>query len=67
MSALPDSDARGEFGDTEFVARVRSYCVVDHQLPGDLFCERRTEPATDEDCHEFVLFSLVVCFEFLAL
>jgi hypothetical protein len=53
-------------GDSEFVARVRSYCVVDHQLPGGLFCERRIEPATGVDCHEFVLFSLVICFEFLA-
>jgi hypothetical protein len=39
----------------EFVARVRSYCAVDHQLPGDLFCVRRIEPAIDVDCHEFVL------------
>jgi hypothetical protein len=40
---------------------------MDQQLPGDVFGERRIEPATDVDRHQFVMFSPVVCFEFLAL
>ena len=40
---------------------------MDHQLVGDLFRERRIEPASDVDCHEFLVLALVVCFVFRAL
>jgi hypothetical protein len=54
-------------GDAEFVAGMRAYRVMDHQLVGDLFRERRIESASDVDCHQFLVFALVVCFLFGAL
>ena len=54
-------------GDAEFVPGMRAYRVMGHQLLGDLFRERRIEPASDIDCHQFLLLALVVCFEFRAL
>jgi hypothetical protein len=44
-----------------------AYCVMGHQLLGDLFRERRFQPASDVDCHQFLVLALVVCFEFRAL
>jgi hypothetical protein len=41
--------------------------IVDHELLGDLFCERRIEPASDVDCHPFAALAHVVCFQFRAL
>ena len=38
-----------------------------HQLLGHLVRERRIEPASDVDCHQFLVLALVVCFEFRAL
>jgi hypothetical protein len=37
-------------------------CVMGHQLLGDLFCERRIEPASDVDCDQFSVLSHVICF-----
>src|ERR1017187_2900897 len=54
-------------GDAEFVAGMCAYCVMGHQLLGDLFCERRFQTASDVDCHQFLVLALVVCLEFRAL
>ena len=36
-----------------------------HQLPGNLFSERRIEPASDVDSHQFArVLALVVCLQF---
>jgi hypothetical protein len=54
-------------GDAEFVAGMRAYCIMDHQLLGNLFRERRIESASDVNCHQFAVLAHVVCFEFRAL
>ena len=51
----------------EFVAGVRAYRVMDHQLLGDLFREQGIKPASDVNRHQFLVLALVVCFEFRAL
>jgi hypothetical protein len=53
--------------DAESVAGMRAHRVMDRQLLDDLFRERRIEPASYADCHQFLLLALVVCFEFRAL
>jgi hypothetical protein len=63
----PESDAHEESRDAEFIAGMCAYCVMGHQLLGDLFRERRFQPASDVDCHQFLVLALVVCFEFRAL
>jgi hypothetical protein len=37
-----------------------------HQLVGNLFRERRIETASDVDCRQFLVLTLVVRFEFRA-
>ena len=44
-----------------------AYCVMGHQLLGDLFREHRFQPASDVDCRQFLVLALVVCLEFRAL
>jgi hypothetical protein len=44
-----------------------AYCVMGHQLLGDLFRKRRIEPASDVDCHQFLVLPHVICFKFRAL
>ena len=46
---------------------MRAYCVMGHQLLGDLFCERRIEPASDVDRHQFPVLTHVICFKLRAL
>jgi hypothetical protein len=38
-----------------------------HQLVGDLFRERRTQPARDVDGRQFLVLGLVLCLEFRTL
>ena len=45
---------------------MRAYCVMDHELVGDLFRERRIEAATNVDRLQLLMLALVVCFEFRA-
>jgi hypothetical protein len=54
-------------GDAKFVAGMRAYCVMGHELIGDLLCKRWIEAASDVDRSQFLMFSLVVSFEFRAL
>jgi len=37
------------FGDPEFVAGMRAYCVMGHELIGDLLCEQKIEATSDVD------------------
>jgi len=53
--------------DAEFVAGVRAYCVMCHELIGDLLRQRRIEATSDIDLSQFLMFSLVVGSEFRAL
>src|ERR1035441_3728222 len=46
---------------------MRAQRVVRHQLLGNLFRERRIEPAGDVDCRQLLVFAFIVCFEFRAL
>jgi hypothetical protein len=46
---------------------MRGYCVVGHELVGDLFRERRIEAATNVDRSQFLVLALVIGFEFRAL
>jgi hypothetical protein len=46
---------------------MRAYCVMGHQLLGDLFCERRFKPASDVDGRQLLMLAPVVRFEFCAL
>src|ERR1700687_4405450 len=54
-------------GDAELVAGMRAYRVMQHQLVGDLFRERRIESTSDVDRRQFLVLALVVCFVFGAL
>ena len=54
-------------GHAEFVAGMRAYGVMGHELVSDLFRERGVEAATNVDCHQFLMLALVVCSEFHAL
>ena len=54
-------------GDAEFVSGMRAYCVMGHELVGDLFRERWIEAATNLDRRQFLVLALVVCFELRAL
>jgi hypothetical protein len=51
----------------KFVAGMCAYCVMGHQLIGDLLCERMIEATSDIDRSQFLMFSLVVSFELRAL
>jgi hypothetical protein len=46
---------------------MRPQRVMGHQLLGNLFRERSFQPASDVDCHQFLVLALVVCLEFRAL
>ena len=54
-------------GDAEFVSGMRAYCVMRHELVGDLLCERRIEATSDVDRSQFLMFAFVVSFELRAL
>ena len=54
-------------GDAEFVASMRAYGIMGHELVGDLFCERGIGAATNINCRQFLLLPRIVRSEFHAL
>src|SRR5205814_105966 len=53
--------------DAKFVAGMCAYCVMRHELLGDLLGERGVEATPHVDCRQFSALAFVVCFEFGAL
>ena len=54
-------------GYAEFVASMRAYGVMGHELVCHLFGERWIQAAANIDCRQFPMLALVVCSQFRSL